>query len=213
MLASATTIAASAQALPVYEIYKVGEELHWRSGLDFFGPYGLSLVFIPHWNNAEGGADLDTSRCFMGQARFAQLLALLPEDVTLVGIDEHTALVIDPGAALGQVMGRGGVTLLKSKQEQHFAHGENFSLEALGPFRRPEPASGISTAVWEEVLAAQAQAKVRPQPPAEVLVLVEERQAARACRDWATTDDLRQRIAALGWRVLDTPEGPRLEPM
>ena len=57
-------------ALPVYEIYKVGEDLHWKDGLDFFGMYGLSLVLIPHWNNREGGAELDTSRCFMGQRAF-----------------------------------------------------------------------------------------------------------------------------------------------
>ncbi|MER3457963.1 MAG: cysteinyl-tRNA synthetase, partial [Chloroflexota bacterium] len=56
VLASAAVIAISALALPVYEIYKVGEDPHWRPGLDFFAPYGLSLVFISHWNNAEGGA-------------------------------------------------------------------------------------------------------------------------------------------------------------
>lgn len=213
VLASAATIAAGAHALPVYEIYKVGEELGWRTGLDFFGPYGFSPVFIPHWNNAEGGAELDTSRCFMGLARFAQLLALLPPDMAVVGIDEHSALVIDLEAGLCQVMGLGGVTVLKSGQEQHFAHGESFSLTALGPFRRPQSALEIPSAVREEVLAAQAQAEIRPQAPAEVLALVEARQAARARRDWATADVLRQRIATLGWRLLDTPEGPRLEPV
>ncbi|MFN2304309.1 MAG: cysteinyl-tRNA synthetase, partial [Anaerolineales bacterium] len=50
-LASAATVAISAYALPVYEIYKVGEELHWNNGLDLFGLYDLSLVFVPHWNN------------------------------------------------------------------------------------------------------------------------------------------------------------------
>ena len=39
-LASAAVVAISAYALPVYEIYKVGEELHWKPGLDFFGMYG-----------------------------------------------------------------------------------------------------------------------------------------------------------------------------
>jgi len=76
--ASAAVVSISAFALPVYEIYKAGHDLHWEPGLDLFGAYGLKLVFVPHWNNAEGGADLDTSRCFMGQARFAELLALLP---------------------------------------------------------------------------------------------------------------------------------------
>jgi cysteinyl-tRNA synthetase len=44
-----------------------------------------------------------------------------------------------------------------------------------------------------------------------VLALVEERQAARLRKDWPASDALRQRIAGLGWQVLDTPEGPRLE--
>jgi cyanophycinase-like exopeptidase len=105
VLASAATMAASQYALPMYEIYKVGEDIHWRPGLDFFGDFGLSLAFIPHWNNAEGGTELDTSRCFMGQSRFEQLLSMLPCEMTVVGIDEHTALVVDLAAGKCHVMG------------------------------------------------------------------------------------------------------------
>ena len=46
--------------------------------------------------------------------------------------------------------------------------------------------------------------------PAEVLRLAEERQAARARKDWAASDALRDRIAALGWRVQDSTEGQKL---
>lgn len=213
VLASAAVIAASALALPVYEIYKVGEDPHWRPGLDFFAPYGLSLVFISHWNNAEGGAELDTSHCFIGQERFAQLLPLLPPQMTVIGIDEQTALVIDIEARTCQVLGLGGVTLIGSGQERRFNTGADFPLSALGPFRYPDPATGLPPDVWAEAQAVRRRAAVLPQPPAEVLALVESRQAARAARDWATADGLRERIAALGWRVIDTPEGPRLEPL
>jgi cysteinyl-tRNA synthetase len=48
-------------------------------------------------------------------------------------------------------------------------------------------------------------------PPPEVLALVEARQAARTRKDWAASDAVRQQIAGLGWQVLDTPEGPRVE--
>ena len=96
----------------MYEIYKVGEELHWIDGLDFFKFYGLQLVFIPHWNNHEGGAELDTSRCFMGQERFVRLMEMLPDEVTIVGLDEKTALIIDPSRCECQVRGLGKVTLL-----------------------------------------------------------------------------------------------------
>ncbi len=209
VMASAATIAASAQALPVYEIYKVGEELHWRQGLDFFGAYGLSLVFIPHWNNAEGGAELDTSRCFMGQARFTQLLTLIPQEMTIVGIDEHTALIIDIESMKCQVMGHGGVTVIQSGTEQHFAAQQSFPLIALGSFKLPEPTLGIPSIIWEETLTAQTEI-AEPAVPPEVMVLAEERKVARDRRDWATADSLRQRIAALGWNVLDTPQGTRL---
>jgi cyanophycinase-like exopeptidase len=36
ILASAATISFSHFALPVYEIYKVGDDLHWESGLDLY---------------------------------------------------------------------------------------------------------------------------------------------------------------------------------
>ncbi len=212
ILASAALIAGSARALPVYEIYKVGEELHWHDGLDFFGPYGLPLVFVSHWNNREGGADLDTSRCFMGQARFARLLAMLPAGMTVVGIDEHTALVVDLEAETCRVMGRDGVTLLRGGEEERFTRGQTFPLGELGPFQQPEPEAGIPPEVWKKVLAAR-RVKVAPEPSSEVLALVEEREAARACSDWATADALRERIAALGWQVTDTPTGPSLEPL
>ncbi len=213
VLASAAVIAISALALPVYEIYKVGEDPHWRPGLDFFAPYGLSLVFVSHWNNAEGGAELDTSRCFIGQERFARLLPLLPPQARVVGIDEQTALVMDIEAGECQVLGLGGVTLIGSGQERRFSTGANFLLSELGPFSTPDPATGLPPAVWAEAQAAWRQRKLPHQPPAEVLALVEARQAAREAQNWATADRLRERIAELGWRVIDTPEGARLEPL
>ena len=43
--------------------------------------------------------------------------------------------------------------------------------------------------------------------PPEVVALAERRAAARAARDWATSDTLRDEIAAAGWLVRDTPDG------
>jgi cysteinyl-tRNA synthetase len=40
--------------------------------------------------------------------------------------------------------------------------------------------------------------------------LLEEREAARAARDFGTADAKRNELAALGWVVRDTPEGPKL---
>ena len=243
VLASAATVAISAYALPVYEIYKVGEDLHWKEGLDLFGLYGLPLVFIPHWNNSEGGEELDTSRCFMGQMRFAELMRLLPPDLTVVGLDEHTTLVMDVQAGTGQVVGSGGVTLIhtghahedltpdlsgtglaevvrrrRGHVHQHLS-GETFSLGECSPFEVPSTGEGLPALVWQRAIEAQvgleAQRKTgesgKRVVPAEVLALVEERVAARGRKDWAAADELRAKIAALGWKVEDTPEGPKVE--
>ncbi len=214
VLASAGAIAASAQALPVYEIYKVGDDLHWFPGLNFFEPYGLKLAFISHFDNREGGAELDTSRGFIGRARFDQLLPMLPQGTVAVGLDEHTALIIDLVAGTCQVMGRGGVTLCWGDREQPYEDGQSFAITELGPFHVPEPRAGIPEEIWELVQAAQAEAQARAAsgPPAAVLALVEEREAARADGDWATADLLRDRVSTLGWEVRDTPNGPELAP-
>ena len=49
-------------------------------------------------------------------------------------------------------------------------------------------------------------------PDAESLRLLEEREAARAQRDFGRADGLRDELAAKGWEIRDTPEGARLVP-
>ncbi len=227
-LASAAAIAISAWALPVYEIYKVGEDLHWKPGLDFFKPYGLSIVFVPHWNNNEGGSELDTSRCFMGQERFTRLVELLPSGLTIVGLDENTILVMELQSGACRVLGAGNVTLFqtgdRNKAARHtrslihqFEHGEVFSIGKLGDFCPPDPADGLPPEVWEQALEIEQQGRLKahsddfPGPSPEALALLEQRNAARSRRDWSTADRLRDELAALGWQVMDTPEGSRLE--
>jgi hypothetical protein len=209
-LASAATIAIGRFALPVYEIYKVGEDPHWKPGLDLFAPFGLSLVVVPHWNNADGGGELDTSRCFMGRVRFDPLIAMLPADVTILGLDEHTSLAVDFAAACCRVLGRGSVTLLRNGAAAVYPHGRTFAWSELGPFRLPEPQTGIPAPVWQTVSARPAEPVDPAEPPAEVQRLAALRQAARERRDWPAADALRGQIEALGWTVQDTPAGPRL---
>jgi len=135
-LASAATVAFSSYSLPVYEIYKVGEDLHWNEGLDFFKLYGLQLVFVPHWNNQEGGKELDTSRCFMGQERFARLMDMLPDEMTIIGLDEKTALVMDPSKCECYVSGMGKVTVLhtghKHTQYGHMHPSTDMAMKITG---------------------------------------------------------------------------------
>ncbi len=214
--ASAATIAIGRFALPVYEIFKAGHDPFWSDGLDLLGPSGLSLAIVPHWNNNDGGAELDTSRCFMGRERFAALAAGLPAGTAIVGLDEHTGLVIDLAAGQAGVMGPGCVTVLRGGSEHSFAEGATFGLDLLGPYLPAGGLLALPPAIVAEALAAEA-ADAAPAselaPPAEVAALAQAREAARARRDWAAADELRGRIAALGWQVQDTPEGPELLPL
>lgn len=109
ILASAATIAFSRYALPVYEIYKVGEDLHWQPGLNVYHALWQDLTVIPHFNNTEGGANLDTSYCFVGKHRATQLLAQLPPHTPVLGLDEHTALIVDLNSSEQQVRGKGSL--------------------------------------------------------------------------------------------------------
>jgi hypothetical protein len=130
VLASAAAIAVGRYALPVYEIYKVGEEPHWVEGLNMLAPYGLDLAIVSHWNNAEG-ATFDTRYCFMGQPRFDVLEGILPDSTAVLGIDEYTACVLDLGGNEGRVMGAGQVTIRRDGREVKFEAGTSFSLDRL----------------------------------------------------------------------------------
>lgn len=219
-LASAATVAAGCCALPVYEIFKVGEDPHWKPGLDLLAPFGLKLAIVPHWNNSEGGADVDFSHCFIGAERFDALLPMLEPGVVVLGIDEHSVLSLDLVQGECTVSGRDGIHILRDGQAAHYCAGDTFSIRALGDYLPPEsPSEGIDPQVWQAAIEYEqtrlAEKNASPSVPAEVLDRVEARQAARAARDWASADRLRGEIGALGWVVKDTPDGPvvdRLEP-
>ncbi len=203
VFASAATISIGAWALPVYEIYKAGEDVHVLPGLDLFGIYRLQMSFIPHWNNAEGGEDVDTSRCFIGIERFSQWCSQLPEGHTTIGLDEHTGLIMDFQAGKCQVNGVSSVTLLRECNPEIYPSGAEFPLSELGQFVWPEEAQeGIGQAAWDMSgkIIMQEEAV-----PVQVQELAQARQEARRQKDWATSDKLRQALADLGWQVQDTP--------
>ncbi len=213
VLASAAVISAGKYHLPVYEIYKAGEELHWREGLDLFGPYGLSMALVSHLNNREGGDEFDTRYCYMGQERFDKLYAMLPDEVNVIGIDEHTALIIDLENEECTVMGHGSIALVRHGEETRYTSGDAFGISELGPFRKPKPETGIAPDVWENVSAVRnkEQEAAAASPPPEILSLAEEREKARTSGDWDTADSLRKQIHEAGWQVNDTGDGTELE--
>jgi hypothetical protein len=204
VFASAAAIAIGAQTLPVYEIYKVGEEVHSIPGLNLFGDFGLPISCITHWNNSDGGADVDTSRCFVGQERFKLWHDLLPPGQLTLGLDEHTGLIIDLIDKKCTVSGAGSVTILRKSEAKVHATGTEFPLMELGNVHWPETvASGISPAAME--LAGVGYPDIDDKPPMKVMDLLEIRREARSQHDWTTSDLVRQQIADLGWQVQDLP--------
>jgi hypothetical protein len=216
VFASACTLAAGEFTLPVYEVYKAGHDLHWVPGLNLLADYGLVLTFVSHWNNSDGGASLDTSHCYVGQERFDQMVSLLPryENHTIVGIDEKTALILDLPNLECRVIGAGGVTVVRGESVARHDSGRTFPLSELGDYTQPRGGEGIDGEVWQSALAALQPTPAAPAaPPASVLGLLTQRQEARNRKEWAASDALRDEIAAQGWRILDTADGPQLEPL
>ena len=128
--ASAAALTVGRFTLPVYEIYKVGEDLHWVEGINILAHFGFNLVVIPHWNNAEGGTH-DTRFCYMGEQRLRQLESLLPDDVSIFGLDEHTACLLDLEKDEAIIRGIGSVTLRRSGVERIFKKADRFPLQIL----------------------------------------------------------------------------------
>jgi cyanophycinase-like exopeptidase len=136
VMASAATLAMGRHTIPVYEIYKVGEEPHWVDGLNLLGRYGLELAIVPHWNNNSGGGH-DTTHCFIGEERFNQMRAMLPASVTILGIDEYTACTLMLHDGVCRVSGAGVVTVMRADGTQTFRNGDAFSFDVL---RAPDAA-------------------------------------------------------------------------
>ena len=136
--ASAAALTLGRFTLPVYEIYKVGEDPRWLQGLDVLSELGINAVVVPHYNNAEGGHH-DTRFCYMGERRLSQLESELAEETWMLGVDEHTALVIDLEADTAEVTGKGVVTLRVNGESTEISSGETFSLSRL---RDPRSSSG-----------------------------------------------------------------------
>lgn len=133
--ASAAAIGLGAYALPVYEIYKVGDDPTWMEGLDVLGAIGIRCAVVPHYNNHEGGTH-DTRFCWMGEPRLRTLESMLPDDVMILGIDEYTACIVDVEARTVTVHGPGAVTVRRRGMERRWAR-TTFALAEFQDDRAP----------------------------------------------------------------------------
>jgi hypothetical protein len=162
-MASAAALTLGVVTIPVYEIYKVGEDPRWLEGLDLLGAAtGLRAAVIPHYDNAEGGGH-DTRFCYMGERRLRTLEAMLPDGAFVLGVDSHTALLLDLEAGVATISGLGGVTVRVDGRSTRFTGGEGIAIEALGEAARGLAAGHSADAVHEAAIAtADTGAGARP---------------------------------------------------
>jgi hypothetical protein len=130
VLASAAAATAGQFTLPVYEIYKAGGAPHWLAGLDLLGTFGLKVAVIPHYDNTEGG-HYDTRHCYLGARRLAVMERELPADAAVLGVDEHTAVLIDVRGGDVEIRGRGAVTVRRAGDSTILPSGTSMSLAEL----------------------------------------------------------------------------------
>ena len=143
--ASAAAVTLGVYALPVYEVYKVGEAPRWLEGLDLLAVTGLRAAVIPHYNNAEGGTH-DTRFCYMGERRLRMLEEMLDDDVDVLGVDEHTACIFDLDAGTVSVRGRGVVTWRRRGESTQFPAGTEMPIAELATSGTASPPVETATA-------------------------------------------------------------------
>jgi cyanophycinase-like exopeptidase len=227
---SAAAATLGAFSPPIYEIYKVGAAPYWNKGLDVLAPFGLRCVVIPHFDNNEG-ANYDTSCCYLGLRRLELMEETLPESVATLGVDEHTALLLDLDADTLRVLGRsrgfwrinGSIEILENGSTTSLT--ELRSLDAAVP--RPTTITSPVTIAKPSDLAERARSGgpdavealaelvrmsatgsegfVDPRPLVEGILAA--RESARSSGQYALADQLRDALVRAGIEVQDSPEG------
>lgn len=226
--ASAAALTLGALTVPVYEIYKVGTKPTWIQGLDVLAAAGINGAIIPHYDNAEGG-NYDTRYCYLGESRLLELERQLPDGIGILGVDEHTAAVIDLEAHTLSVLGKGGVYWRLLGSTRTFPNGSTIDLEEIKSFQ-PAPQAPTARDRAPNDIASLAEAARRGgdeavdaiarlvrmaaaggdgyiDPSNLVTNLLDLRVKARANRDFALADDLRDALVGAGIDVMDGPDG------
>jgi len=218
VLASAAAATFGRLTVPVYEIYKGGADPFWLPGLDVLATLGIATAVIPHWDNNDGSGH-DTRFCFLGAHRLAILERELPHDVSVLGIDEHTALVIDINADGATVHGRGNVTLRRGGDETVHQSGASIALDELRGTSPPQVASAPSAATatpgesnlaarvvaLENELAGLRSRAALVEPLVKELLLL--RAQARSMAQYEVADRIREVLIALDIEVTDDADG------
>lgn len=127
-----------------------------------------------------------------------------------VGSDELTTAIATANGAFTAAM----------QEDLNVSEALAAVFEFVGAVNRAVPTVAAATAAlatfarFEDVLGCfggEPKADTTGEAPAELLALLPQRKAAKQAKDWATADRIRDQIAAAGWKIVDTAQGPRLE--
>ena len=216
---------------PIYEIYKVGAAPYWLDGLNLMAAVGLDCVVIPHFDNKEGG-NYDTSCCYLGERRLVLLESQLPEGVATLGVDEHTALVLDLERDSLHVLGKSHGYWRLNGEVRVLENGSTTPLDELRSANssklpsKPRTTQAISTdqphdlaqralrggpdalealAHLVRLSATGGEGFIDPAPLVDGVLAA--RLNARAAGQYQLADELRDALVRAGIDVQDTPEG------
>jgi cyanophycinase-like exopeptidase len=155
VFASAAALTLGSHTVPVYEIYKAGFDPHWVEGLNLVEKAtGLPVIVIPHYNNAEGGHH-DTRFCYLGENRLSAMERELPSESFIIGVDEHTAVLLDCDTRTATVVGNGTMTIRRRGSDVVHGAGSVVDFDGL--------MSGVAPTVSTSPRKASAEA---PEPVA-----------------------------------------------
>jgi hypothetical protein len=229
-ISSAASLTLGAFTAPIYEIYKVGDQHpRWRDGLNVLGALGIDCVVIPHFDNSEGG-NYDTRFCYLGEPRLLELESQLPDGVATLGVDEHTAVILDfsrdtlsvKGRANGYWRVNGETLVLKnattielSELRTHSAAPRSTTPTVVPDVDLPTELAETAAGGGEAGLVALARLVQMAQtggegfidPAALVEGVLKARVAARAQGQYELADELRNVMVNAGIDVQDTPSG------
>ena len=188
--ASAAALTLGRSTVPVYEIYKVGQDVESLPGLDVMSLLGINAAVIPHFDNTEGG-NHDTRFCYLGEKRLQLFESLIDEDTYVLGVDEHTGLVIDRDAGTARVVGNGTVTLRMRDRSRVIATGETIDIAVL-----QDPWSALPGQARTQ--SVDAMAPVRPEDAGPTIGETFESSLRRIVEEFTAAIEARDADAAVG---------------
>jgi hypothetical protein len=229
-ISSAASLTLGAFTAPIYEIYKVGDQHpRWHEGLNLLGALGINCVVIPHFDNNEGG-NYDTRFCYLGEPRLLELEGQLPVGVATLGVDEHTAIILNFADDTLSVKGRANGYWRINAETLVLKNGTTIDLgELRTDSAAPRPSTPVAARVADlptdlaETAAGGGEAGLEAlarlvqmastggegfvDPSALVEGILNARIGARAQGQYELADELRDVIVKAGIDVQDTASG------